>query len=211
MEDLGRTYASIDTIVQAIRARAMERRRVLVGIAGPPGAGKSTLASKLASRLGSDAAILPMDGYHLDNATLEDRGLLQRKGAPQTFDGEGFLQLVRTLRQEDSVSYPIFDRSKDQTVPNGGRIEGKTKIVLIEGNYLLLQTPPWSELKPLFGVTLYLDVPPKVLKTRLVNRWREHGLSLLQAEARADGNDMENVAIVHSFSGRADFFVKEEG
>jgi pantothenate kinase len=211
MEEPGRTFASIDTIIQAIRTRALERRRVLVGIAGPPGAGKSTLSSKLASRLGSDAAILPMDGYHLDNATLEDRGLLPRKGAPQTFDSEGFVELVRTLRQQDSVSYPVFDRGKDQTVPNGGRIDGKTRIVLVEGNYLLLQTPPWSELKPLFDVTLYLDVPREVLRTRLVNRWREHGLSLLQAEARADGNDMKNVETVHSCSGLADFFVKDDG
>lgn len=204
------TNASIDAVLGAIRSRGEVQSRVLVGIAGPPGAGKSTLAAALASRLGAKAAVLPMDGYHLDNALLEERGLLHRKGAPETFDGAGFVGLVRSLRQSANVSYPTFDRENDRTVPYGGRIDAATKIVLVEGNYLLLQTPPWSDLKPLFDVTVYLDVPEPVLKSRLVTRWREHGLSALDAEARAEGNDMRNVALVMGSSCQADFVLGED-
>lgn len=204
------TQVSIDTVLQAIKACGDGRNRVLIGIAGPPGSGKSTLASKLAARLGPQAAVLPMDGYHLDNATLEKRGLLHRKGAPQTFDSAGFVQLVRALRDHDSVSYPTFNREMDRTVPDGGRIDGATRIVLIEGNYLLLQSPPWSDLKALFDLTVFLDVPRDVLKSRLVTRWRDHGLSATQAEARAEGNDLKNMERVQTASARADFVVAEE-
>lgn len=203
--------ASVDTIVQAIQRLACNQSRVLVGIAGPPGAGKSTIASSLASRLGRDVAVLPMDGYHLDNGTLQERGLLLRKGAPQTFDADGFVTLVQTLRQTASVSYPTFDREADRTVPDGGQIDSDTGIVLIEGNYLLLDMAPWSDLGPLFDVTVFLDVPREVLRERLVNRWRAHGLSDVQAIARADGNDMLNIDLVLTRSRQADFCVAEEG
>lgn len=203
-------HASTDEIIAAIRACRKDRRRVLVGIAGPPGSGKSTLASKLAIRLGRHAAVLPMDGYHLDNATLAAMGLLDRKGAPQTFDSSGFVELVRTLRLQDDVSYPTFDRDQDKTIPDGGRIHGATRIVLIEGNYLLLQQSPWADLKALFDLTVYLDIPRDVLRSRLVARWLEHGLTESQAISRAEENDMKNVELVRSASACADFFTGEE-
>ncbi len=205
-----RKHASLDTIVAAIRAHDKDQRRVLIGIAGPPGAGKSTLAAKLATRLGAQAAVLPMDGYHLDNTTLTEMGLLDRKGAPQTFDSSGFVQLVRTLRQGEDVSYPTFDRDQDKTISDGGHIDGGTGIVLIEGNYLLLQQSPWSDLKPLFDLTIFLDVPKDVLKSRLVARWQKHGLSDTQAETRAEENDMKNVELVLSSLASADFLTGEE-
>lgn len=204
------TKVSLDAVLETIRACLEVQSRVLVGIAGPPGAGKSTLASALASRLGPVAAVLPMDGYHLDNPSLKEMGLLHRKGAPETFDGAGFVELVRNLRQQDGISYPTFDRVNDRTVPDGGRIDGATRIVLVEGNYLLLQTPPWSDLKALFDITVYLDVPQEVLKSRLVARWRRHGLSPSHAESRAEANDMRNVALVAASSSQADFVVGED-
>ena len=200
----------MDTVLRAIRARGTAGNRVLVGIAGPPGSGKSTIASTLQSQLGSQAAVLPMDGFHLDNATLEELGLLHRKGAPQTFDAAGFVRLVRALREQGSVLFPTFDRDNDRTVPHGGRIDGATRFVLIEGNYLLLRSAPWSDLEALLDLTLYLDVPRNVLKSRLVSRWRRHGLSAEQAEARAEGNDLKNMEIVQECSGRADFLVRED-
>lgn len=203
-------HASFDTVLEAITGLGAQDTRTLVGIAGPPGSGKSTLAARLAARLGPQAAVLPMDGYHLDNATLEQRGLLHRKGAPQTFDAAGFVQLVRALRDGETVPYPTFDRAADRTVPGGGCIARDTRIVLIEGNYLLLDTPPWSALKPLFDLTVFLDVPTDVLRARLHARWRTHGLSPDQAAARADGNDMLNVALVQASSARADLSLAEE-
>lgn len=203
-------YASEETILAAINACDKSQGRVIVGIAGPPGSGKSTFASKLAARLGPHATVLPMDGFHLDNDTLSAMDLLDRKGAPQTFDGLGFVKLVRSLRLQADVSYPTFDRAQDKTIPNGGQVHSATRIVLIEGNYLLLQRPPWSELKADFDLTVYLDVSREVLRSRLVARWCAHGLTQSQAQARAEQNDMKNVETVCSASARADFFVASD-
>ncbi len=202
-------HASLGTIIDAIREQDRGQGRVLVGIAGPPGGGKSTLATKIATRLGPDAAVLPMDGYHLDNATLVEMGLLDRKGAPDTFDSADFVQLVQSLRHKDNVSYATFDRDQDRTVPEGGKIQSNTRIVLIEGNYLLLQSPPWSELRSLFDLSVFLDVPKETLKSRLVRRWHAHGLTASEAEARAEQNDMKNVETVQTGSAHADFYTGE--
>lgn len=202
------TGATIDTVAQAIRDRGGHHNtRVVVAIAGAPGSGKSTLAHDLAGRLGPDAAVLPMDGFHLDNTRLEPLGLLARKGAPQTFDAAGFVRLVGALRGADAVPYPTFDRARDITVPGGGEIAPTTRFVLVEGNYLLLRTPPWSDLKALFDLTVFLNVPEPVLKSRLVARWLEHGLSPDEALARAQGNDMINARLVLDGSAVADFTV----
>ena len=196
-----------DAVVQAILDYGQQQSRVLVGIAGPPGSGKSTFASEIATRLGRDAAVLPMDGFHLDNAVLQRTGLMQRKGAPETFDGEGFVRIVRALRTQESVSYPTFDRQNDRTVCGGGKIHATTRFVVIEGNYLLLRTPPWSDLAGLFDLSVYLDVPREVLKSRLLSRWRKHGMSANEAEARAERNDMANVDLVQACSLTADYIV----
>ncbi len=196
-----------DAVIQAIEACGHQYNRVLVGIAGPPGSGKSTFASEIVTRLGRDAAVLPMDGFHLDNAVLQRMGLLQRKGAPETFDSEGFGRVVRALRAQESVSYPTFDRQNDCTVSGGGQIHATTRFVVIEGNYLLLRTPPWYNLAGLFDLSVYLDVPREVLKSRLVSRWREHGMGTKDAEARAERNDMANVDLVQECSLTADYIV----
>lgn len=209
VNDTSTGHTPVTMVLTAIQSLAQDQARCLIGIAGPPGAGKSTLAAQLATALGPAAAVLPMDGYHLDNDALEDMGLLHRKGAPETFDGSAFVQLVRCLRQQGSVTYPTFDRDQDRTVPSGGRISEDTRIVLIEGNYLLLQDAPWSDLKDLFDLTLFLDVPRAVLKSRLVARWREHGLSQDAAEHRAEANDMRNADLVIAASVHADFVVAE--
>lgn len=201
------TQGSIETIIEAIDARAGQDR-VLVGIAGAPGSGKSTLASDLAARLGDTAAVLPMDGFHLDNATLDGMGLLHRKGAPQTFDGRGFVHLVQALRNHETVRYPIFDRSQDRTVPDGGEIHAGIRTVLIEGNYLLLRSRPWADLQDLFDLTVFLDIPRETLQGRLVSRWLDHGLEPAAALARAEGNDMKNADLVCSGSVRADITLR---
>ena len=170
-----------DALVQEIRKRAIDETRILVAVAGPPGSGKSTLADNLVTRLGPSAAVLPMDGFHLDNDTLKKMGLLDRKGAPETFDAASFIELVRALRSKSDISYPTFDRDEDSTVPDGGNIDGTSKIILIEGNYILLNKPPWSSLALLFDFTVYIDVARDALEARLVKRWLDHGLSEVAA------------------------------
>ncbi|MFY0690989.1 MAG: nucleoside triphosphate hydrolase [Paracoccaceae bacterium] len=199
------TRTTTPALVREIEARSEGRERILVGIAGPPGSGKSTLAAGLAAQLGPLAAVLPMDGFHLDNAQLRQMGLLHRKGAPETFDAAGFVALLGKVRRDGAVSYPTFDRDADRTIPDGGHIGKDTRIVLVEGNYLLLNTPPWSDLAGLFDLTVRLDVDHEELEARLVARWRDHGLPAPQARARASGNDMRNVKFVLENSLPPDF------
>lgn len=193
---------------QEIRIRAAGRDRILVGIAGPPGSGKSTLAADLAAQLGPSAAVLPMDGFHLENDRLRQMGLLNRKGAPETFDAEAFVRLVGKVRGGGGVSYPTFDREADRTIPDGGHIDKDTRIVIAEGNYLLLNTPPWSGLSGLFDLTVRLEAEREEIETRLVKRWLDHGLPTADARARALGNDMQNVKIVIENSIVPDFVLQ---
>lgn len=194
----------LSEITQIIKSRSAGKSRFLVAIAGAPGSGKSTLAEHLAKKLGSCAVVLPMDGFHLDNERLSKRGLLHRKGAPETFDADGFLQKVKSVRSLGVVTFPGFDRNADRTVPNAGIIDESHTITLVEGNYLLLNRSPWSELKNLFDLTVFVDVPRKELEARLVQRWLDHGLASRQAKHRMQENDLRNADDVISNSLDAD-------
>lgn len=205
------TSISVEQLAKEITDRATGEGRFVVAVAGPPGAGKSTLSEALVDQLGDIAAVLPMDGFHMDNADLIELGLLPRKGAPETFHAEAFGKLLSDVRTQDTVDYPTFDRSMDRTVPNGGRIEPTTRIIVAEGNYLLLKDKPWDQLAALFDMTVLLDVPRDVLEARLIQRWLDHGMSEADAIARARGNDMVNVDTVINRSGTPDFRVGEAG
>ena len=199
-----------DALFDRITEAAQDRDRCLVALAGPPASGKTTLADTLAARFGDDAVVLPMDGFHLDNATLHKMGRLHRKGAPDTFDAQGFVDLLTAVREGGNVPYPTFDRKKDATVPKGGTIPAAARIILVEGNYLLLTDSPWSQLAPLFDLTVRIDVADNTLKERLIRRWLKHGLSPEEAEARATENDMENVAYVRAHSSDPDLVFQPE-
>ncbi len=183
--------------------------RTLVAIAGPPASGKSTLAAGLVDAVvardgAGAAALVPMDGYHLDNTDLEARGLSEVKGAPQTFDAEAFVALIRKIRTDDGpIGYPLFDRALDATVPDAGVLAAGTPLVVVEGNYLLLQDGVWSELADLFDLTVFLSAPLSELRARLVERWLSYGLSPTEAEARAEGNDIVNAKHVIAKSAPA--------
>lgn len=200
----------VDAIIARIRAVHRPGDRTLVAIVGAPGSGKSTLAQRLVADLAardgpSGAALVPMDGYHLDNAELDALGLRAVKGAPQTFDAAGFVALVRRVRANDGpVSYPLFDRGLDRTIPEAGHLAADTPIVVFEGNYLLLNKGVWAELAGLFDVTVMLSVPMPDLRARLVERWLSYGLSQPDAEARAEGNDIPNARLVIANSAEAD-------
>lgn len=203
------TETTANGLVQIIEARAAGRDRLMVAIAGAPGSGKTTLAANLAARLGPMAVVLAMDGFHLDNARLRQMGLFHRKGAPETFDAEGFVNLLRDVRNKANVSFPTFNRGEDKTIPGMGKIDKDSRIVLVEGNYLLLTIPPWSDLAGLFDVTVRLEVGREELEDRLVTRWLDHGLPAAEARARALGNDMKNADYVIENSLAPDFIVRK--
>lgn len=185
--------------------RAAGRGRFVIGIAGPPGAGKSTLAARLRELLGAEAAVLALDGFHLDNALLAARGLAARKGAPESFDFDGLAALLQRLRAPGSEAFaPAFDRAADFSRAAAEHVPATTRFVIVEGNYLLLDREPWSGLAGLFDWTVFLDVPKGELARRLVQRWVDHGLAPQAARERAFSNDMVNAALVTDRRREAD-------
>jgi fructokinase len=172
-----------------------KNERILVGISGAPGSGKSTLSQALSSKLNKlehVAAVIPMDGYHLDDSLLKDLGLLKRKGAPETFDFVGFKHLLLRVKNEDEVVYPVFDREREISIAGAGTLKKNIRIVIVEGNYLLFDEEPWSCLSELWDYSVFLDVELTVLEQRLIDRWIDLGFSRAEAQQKALENDIQN-------------------
>lgn len=197
-----------DGLAKLIRARADGPGRFLVALAGPPASGKSTLAERLARDLSPGARVVPMDGFHYDDRVLEARGLRARKGAPETFDAAGFVHLVRRLRQEDEVAIPIFDRSMELARASADVVGPDDRILIVEGNYLLLEADPWRALAPLFDLTVFLDVPEAELVRRLSDRWRHFGKTDAAARDWIASNDLPNALTVIRQSGPAEIVLR---
>lgn len=182
--------------------RRQDGQRQLIAICGAPGSGKSTLVEVLNNTINAHAegscAIVPMDGFHFDDAVLRERDLLHRKGAPETFDIDGLIHLHRRLsdNQDQSVAVPLFDRDNELSRAAARIIPRSVQTVLIEGNYLLLDQPGWLQLAPFYTLTIQLDVPLHELKRRLMERWDEQGLSFQEAQTKVQGNDMPNAKLV---------------
>lgn len=183
-------------LANLIRARADGPGRFLVALAGPPASGKSTLAATLADALCPGARVVPMDGFHYDDAVLDARGLRARKGSPPTFDAMGFLHLIRRLREEDEVAIPIFDRSMELSRAGADIVGADDRILIVEGNYLLLDEDPWRRLAPMFDLTVFLDVTEDELIRRLTARWKAHGREDQAARDWIASNDLPNALTV---------------
>lgn len=191
-------------LAEIIRLRAAGQGRFLVALAGPPAAGKSTLAEALVAALGAGAKAVPMDGFHYDDAVLIARGARGRKGAPDTFDVQGFLHLLRRLRTEAEVAIPLFDRSLEISRAGADIVGPEDRILVVEGNYLLFNAAPWHEARALFDLTVWIDVPEPELERRLLARWAHYGKSAEAARDWIDSNDMPNIRRVIAGSGAAD-------
>jgi pantothenate kinase len=202
--------SEIAHIAATIFKQAAHTRRFVVAIAGPPAAGKSTIAEQIASLLPENsAAVVPMDGFHYDDAVLEKIGLRHRKGAPETFDFGGFAALLKRIRAaEPDIAIPIFDRSIELSRAAASIIPADTKFIVVEGNYLLLDEMPWMELAPLFDFSIFLDVPRAELERRLVQRWREHGRPEDEARHWIETNDLPNIERVLARRRAADLALR---
>lgn len=190
------------------RARSLARQpgRTMLGIVGAPGAGKSTVVDALIRGLGADAALVPMDGFHLADRVLSALGRRERKGAPDTFDAAGYVTLLRRLRNgaEDVVYAPEFRRDLEEPIASSIAVSLETPIVITEGNYLLLPYEPWVHVRTLLDEVWFLMPEEAVRQERLVARHIAFGKDPDAARAWAMGSDQRNAELVTSTADRAD-------
>jgi pantothenate kinase len=201
----------IAQLASLLREKSAGFSRFMVGIAGAPASGKSTLAEHLRDALiaaGEKAIVVPMDGFHYDDTILNARGHRPRKGAPHTFDAAGFEVLLKRIRAgESNIAIPVFDRSMELARAGADIVDDTAKFIVVEGNYLLLNQEPWNRLKPLFDFTVYLNVPLEELEQRLINRWLGLGFDMDYARNWIASNDILNIREVITNSAPADLTI----
>lgn len=195
-----------DDIAAEIVRRGRDAARFVVAVAGPPGAGKSTLSARLVELLPEgEAALLQADGFHYDNALLDQLGRRAFKGAPDTFDCRGLEVILQRLRaREHHVAVPVFDRDLDVARAGVAQIDKAIRYIVVEGNYLLVAQEPWARLAPLFDLTVMIEAPRSELERRLVGRWLHYGFDRAAAVKRAHENDLPNADFVIAQSRKAD-------
>lgn len=207
-----------DTLAQ-LAAHLLDRtrdadRRYVIGVVGTPGSGKSTFANALREAVNvasqGDAAfnappavVLPMDGFHLPNARLDAEGLRARKGAPITFDGEAFVDLIERLHHEFTLFAPEYSRKLHEPVANAITIDEDHRLVIVEGNYLLLDAAPWCNAAAVLDETWYLDLPVDVCMQRVRARHIAGGCDEQTADRKLATNDRLNAWLVEQSKARA--------
>lgn len=180
--------------------------RRLVGVVGPPGSGKSTLAEALHAARPQTTCVVPMDGFHLAQATLERLGRAARKGAPDTFDGDGYVALLQRIRgqgTDGTVWAPAFDRHLEEGIAGAIGIAPDVPVVLTEGNYLLLDEPPWHAVAPCLDACWYVEVDPALRLQRLLARHVAHGRNHDEALAWIASTDEPNTRRIEASKPRA--------
>ncbi|WP_405805319.1 nucleoside/nucleotide kinase family protein [Streptomyces sp. NBC_00210] len=199
-------------VLYRARALAVPGRRVILGITGAPGAGKSTLAAHIVDSLDGLAVLVPMDGFHLAQAELERLGRAGRKGAPDTFDAAGYAALLARLRTpapDTTVYAPAFDRALEEAVAGSIAVAPDVPLVVTEGNYLLHDEGPWAQVRPLLDEVWYLEIDDAVRVRRLVDRHVRFGKQRPYAERWVHDSDEPNARLVARGRNRADFVVTQ--
>ena len=185
--------------------------RHLVGLTGAPGSGKSSLAAQLARAVGPSPPVVPLDGFHLAQVVIEAMGIGDRKGSPETFDAWGFANLITRIASpaDDAVVYaPKFDRSIEEPIAGAVPVGSTDGLVIVEGNYLLLDESPWDRIRPALDLCVYLELDNETRIGRLVARHVRYGKTRPEAERFVRDSDERNARLIETTRGRADFIVR---
>jgi len=189
--------------------------RAIAGVAGPPGSGKSVFCAVLravieatAGAQGGGVAAVSLDGWHRSNAWLEEHGLRGDKGRPATFDVEGFVGALHRLRSESSLGLPRYDRNLHDVVPDGIRIEPRHRLVLVEGNFLLLDRDGWAGVRPCLDLAMFLSMPLEGIEPRIIERHVRGGRSPESARSHFERVDRPNYEACMASAGRAGLIVE---
>ena len=185
--------------------------RTIIGIVGKPGGGKSTLSKYLLKGCDENlVSVLPMDGFHLSNKVLKSLGRSDRKGAPNTFDVKGFAKLLERVASDQSnpIYYPIFDRSIEESIAAQGVVLPSTRVVIVEGNYLMHDRDGWQEISPLLNQSWYAYLDEDIRISRLISRHIAFGKDPESAKAWAKGSDQANAELIEMSVARCDFLIR---
>ena len=198
---IGEVLAALETLA------SLAAPHRIIGIAGAPGAGKSTIAAALAERL--HGVVLPMDGFHLPQARLVELGRRDRMGAPDTFDVDGFVRVLADLHVSGGpVFAPGFDREREEPVADAIVIQPEVRHVVVEGNYLLLESGGWERVAPLLDVTVFIELDRGIRQQRLIERHLRFGKSRDEATAWVIGPDERNAELIAATAARADHVLR---
>ena len=185
--------------------------RTIIGIIGKPGGGKSTLSKYLLKGMDPTlVSVVPMDGFHLSNKVLKELGRSDRKGAQDTFDVKGFTALIQRIKMDSAepIYYPIFDRSIEESIAAQGVVYPSTRVVIVEGNYLMHDKDGWQEIAPLLDQSWYAFLEEDIRISRLISRHIAFGKDPESAKAWAKGSDQVNAELIETGVGRCDFLVR---
>ena len=184
--------------------------RTVLGVAGGPGVGKSTLVQQLVAELGDVAAYVPMDGFHMKHSKLEALGTVADKGAPHTFEGAAFAEFLAALKSASGpMSGPGYSRKIEDVVDDAFTVPASARLLVTEGNYLLLMTAPWWQVRPLLDRAVFIDVPREVVRERLLKRHGEEGLFTEERNrAHVERVDLANYDLVQRSKPRADVIIE---
>jgi pantothenate kinase len=201
---------SLQQLVADAAALGGSGGRVLLGIAGAPGAGKSTVAEALVAAVGARAVLVGLDGFHLANSELVRLQRLGRKGAPDTFDAAGYVNLLRRLRARDEpvVYAPRFDRGLEESIGSAVPVPAQVPLIVTEGNYLLVGDERWGPVRQLLDACWYVDPGEDTRLSRLVARHQRYGRSPAEAHDRSHGSDQRNAQLIQATRELADRVIR---